>query len=113
MHEVEDDVRGLWFGIFEELEPDQSQHFTMYVTGAPGFAADDSGEWACDCTWSSPDRYLRLSGLASFDSEEWPLALEHAVAVVRAVAPWETAPPTVLGAGVGFDGGDVNVVWVR
>ncbi|MCP3934389.1 MAG: hypothetical protein GY708_03345 [Actinomycetia bacterium] len=113
VHEIGDDTRGLWFGLLEQIEPDGSHRFTMYVAGTPDFDPNDGGDWACEYTWWSPDRYLSLDDLATFGSAHWTAALEHAIRVVREVAPWETAPPTVVGAGVGFDEGDMHVVWAR
>ena len=111
--DVTADVRGLWFGLFTGIGPDNTEHFAMYVAGTPAFDPGDGGDWACDYVWLPEDRYLRLDGLASIPIANWPAAVEHVLSVVRKVAPWDTAPESVLGAGVGFDDGDMHVVWMR
>jgi hypothetical protein len=83
----------------------------MYVAGTPEFDSNDAGDWACEYIWEPSDRYLQLDGLAAIDLQDWMGAVEHGVAVVTAVRPWETGPKGLLGVGVGFDDGDVNVVW--
>jgi hypothetical protein len=39
--------------------------------------------------------------------------LDHAFTVVLNVKPWETGPPSLSGVGIGFDDGDVEIVWAR
>jgi hypothetical protein len=99
--------------MFIKVEPDDSQRFAMYVAGTPDFDPDDDGDWACEYVWWPLDRYLALHGLAAIQLNDWEEAVEHGVAIVTEVAPWETAPRGVLGAGVGFDSGDMHVVWTR
>jgi hypothetical protein len=105
------DVHGLWFGLADLVGDDGAVRHCMYVAGTPDFAADDGGDWACEYVWESSDRYLQLDGLAAIKLNDWMAAVEHAKAVVAAVRPWETGPGDLRGVGVGFDDGDVHVVW--
>jgi hypothetical protein len=84
----------------------------MYVAGTPTLATDDGCDWACDYIWQPEARYLRLPGLAAIPTTDWQGALVHAVSVLTPVGPWESSAG-VAGVGVGFDGGDVIVIWSR
>ena len=110
---VTEDVRGLWFGLFGHVGVDGEPRHAMYVAGTPSFDSDDGGDWACDYVWEPIDRYMKLDGLAAIDAADWQAALDHAVAVVASVEPWQSSPSGVVGVGVGFDDGDVVVVWKR
>lgn len=107
---VGDDVRGLWFGLTCLVSNDGATRHTMYVAGTPHFDSQDGGEWACDYVWEPADRYLVLDGLGSVGRRDWQSVLEHAVALVLRLQPW-IAVPALRGVGVGFDDGDVVVVW--
>lgn len=108
---VTEGVRGLWFGLADLVGDDGEARHCMYVCGTPAFAGDDGGDWACEYVWEPRDRYLLLDGLAAIAPGNWTAAVEHAVAVITAVRPWETGPSDLQGVGVGFDDGDVHVVW--
>lgn len=69
------------------------------------------GVWACEYVWEPIDRYVRLDGLAAINRSDWQDAITLAVAVVGEVRPWESGPSRLRGVGVGFDGGDVKLVW--
>lgn len=107
---VGEGVRGLWFGLTCLAGDDGTAHHTMYVVGTPTFDRDDGGDWACEYVWQPTDRYLQLDGLGGIDTSDWQRALDHAVALVRALQPWAAAT-ALHGVGVGFDDGDVVVVW--
>lgn len=111
--EMSGDVRGLWFGLTDLVGIDGEVERTMYVAGTPTFDTDDGGDWACEYVWWPDDRYVRLDGLAGLDLDDWMAAVEHSVAVVAVAKPWETGPPQLEGVGVGFDDGDVVIVWTR
>ena len=111
--DVPADVVGLWFGLFVRASAGGPAEHQMYVCGTPSFSADDGGDWACDYVWVPDARYLRLPGLAAIPTAHWQAALDHAVGVVTSLAPWQSSPSGVLGVGVGFDDGDVMVVWAR
>jgi hypothetical protein len=104
-------VHGLWFGLTGLVGDDGNVRHTIYVAGTHGFDPHDGGDWACDYSWEPDDRYLQLQGLAAIDPQNWLAAVDHAVAVVVAVKPWLTGPRHLQGVGVGFDDGDVEVVW--
>jgi hypothetical protein len=108
---VGDDVRGLWFGLADLLSDDGVVRHTMYVAGTPDFDPDDGGDWACECVWEPNDRYISLDFLAAINGSDWQAAVAHAVGVVSALRPWETGPSGLRGVGVGFDDGDVELVW--
>ncbi|MEQ8436114.1 MAG: hypothetical protein RIB65_01385 [Ilumatobacter fluminis] len=108
-----EDVRGLWFGLFGRVGADGEPTHALYVTGAPSFEFGDGGNWACGSVCEPTDRYVQLDGLAAIDPADWQAALDHAVALVSAVEPWQSSPHGVVGVGVGFDDGDVAVVWTR
>lgn len=108
---VTDGVRGLWFGLADLVGDDGAVRHCMYVAGTPDLAAADGDDWACEYLWEPSDRYLQLDGLAAINLNDWVGAVEHALAVVSAVRPWETGPRDLRGVGVGFDDGDVNIVW--
>jgi hypothetical protein len=110
---VGDDVRGLWFGLAVLQGDDGSLRHTMYVAGTPSFGPDDGGDWACEYVWEPKDRYVQLPFLAAIGTSDWSRALDHAVMVVLNAKPWETGPSTLNGVGVGFDDGDVEIVWAR
>ena len=105
------EVRGLWFGLADLVGDDEVARHTMYVAGTPDFDSDDGGDWACEYLWEPVDRYLRLDGLGGIDQDDWQGAVDHAVALVRELRPWEGDVPGLNGVGVGFDDGDVVVVW--
>jgi hypothetical protein len=109
---IPSDVRGLWFGLFVTTSTSPNEH-QMYVGGTPTFATRDGGDWACDYIWQPDARYLHLPGLAAIPTTDWQSALDHAVMVVTTVGPWQSAPGDVAGVGVGFDDGDVVIVWTR
>lgn len=108
-----DDVCGLWFGLVGLVGNDGEPRHAMYVAGTPSFSPDDGGDWACDSVWEPLDRYVQLDGLAAIDAADWQAALDHAVAVVTAFEPWQSSPSSLVGVGVGFDDGDVVIVWTR
>jgi hypothetical protein len=105
------EVRRLWFGLTVLVGDDEVARHTMYVAGTPSFDSDYGGEWACEYVWEPTDRYLRLDGLGGIDQHDWQGAVDHAVALVRALRPWESDVPGLSGVAVGFDDGDVVVVW--
>jgi hypothetical protein len=107
------EARGLWFGITDLVTASGAAEHTLYVGGTPTFDADDGGDWACNYVWTPGERYLRLPGLAAIALRDWQAALDHAVKVVAAVEPWSVAPDSLAGVGVGFDDGDVLIVWTR
>lgn len=109
--DVPQEAVGLWFGIADIVARDGTTRCTMYVAATADFDPNDGGDWASDYVWEPPDRYLELDGLAAIGAQDWVNAVEHAVAVVQAVRPWETAPQALRGVGVGFDDGDVHIVW--
>lgn len=113
MDAIDGSVRGLWFGLADLVGEDGAARHTMYGAATRSFDPDDGGDWACDCMWQPSDRYIHLDGLAAIELDDWVAALDHAVAVVIAVRPWETAPSGLQGVGVGFDDGDVSVVWTN
>lgn len=103
----------MWFGLADLIGKDGVVRHTIYVAGTPGFDSDDGGDWACEYIWQPADRYVHLEALTAIDETDWQGAVAHAVAVVREVKPWETGPPWLDGVGVGFDDGDVTVVWTN
>ena len=108
---VGDEVRGLWFGLADLAGDDGVARHTMYVAGTPSFDSDDGGDWACEYVWEPVDRYLHLDGLRAIAKSDWQRALDHAVALVSELKPWTSNVPGLNGVGVGFDDGDVVVVW--
>ncbi len=110
---VPSNVRGLWFGLFVQASAGSRAEHRMYVSGTASFETDDGGDWACDYTWEPDGRYVRLPGLAAVPTSDWQRALNHAVAVVAGVEPWRTSPGPLAGVGIGFDDGDVTLLWKR
>ena len=108
---VTDDVHGLWFGLVDLVTNGGDPRHTMYVAGTPSFDPDDGGDWACEYVWEPTDQYVKLDGLSDIAAADWQAAVQHAVALVSEVKPWLTCPHDLRGVGVGFDDGDVHVVW--
>ena len=81
----------------------------MYVAGTSTFAIDDGGDWATEHVWLPLKRYVPVE----ITSSDWGMALEHAITVVTEAKPWTTARDQLEGAGVGFDDGDMHIVWTR
>jgi hypothetical protein len=110
---IPSEAEGLWFGLFQESANSSTENeslFAMYVAATPTFDPEDGGEWACDDVWAHEDRYIRPAGLRSISAANWPVAHDHAVHLVKELQPW-TASSTIHGVGVGFDDGDVEIVW--
>jgi len=106
-------VKGLLFGL-TALVAEGGPSTRLYLCGLESFDADDpDGDWSTDITWWPDVRYAPAADLASFDPNQWKAAVGHAVVVVAEVAPPPNVPETVKGVAVGWDDGDLTIVWSR
>jgi hypothetical protein len=106
------EVRGLWFGLAELASESGALTTTMFVEGTSEFDADDD-DWATTTVWQPTDRYVVVPGIASIPSSDWQAVIAYAAEIVTALAPQDTAQPSLEGVGVGFDDGDIHVTWKR
>ncbi len=106
------DLAGLWFGIFTGAADGPEQR-TLYVAGTAGFDAhDETADWAAGpYVWEPDGRYIVLPALAALPDQPYAKPLDHAVAVVRELAPWRELPN--VGVAAGYDDGDFLVVHGR
>jgi len=108
--EVPAETRGLWFGLVD-LVVDNEAIRHLYVAGCPTFDPDDDGDWACDYCWWPDGRYVLLPYLASLPDDPYELVLQVAADLMRDLEPASSATQ-LEGVGVGFDDGDLELVWL-
>lgn len=119
-------ITGLWFGLFNPViggEPVAD----LYVCGSTRFnAQDETFDWACDPEWWPESRYARSDILADIyriayqedglgnDAEYALCTLYASLAVLRLLSPLPDPfePFEGVGVGVGYDGGDGQVLGV-
>ena len=70
----------------------------------------DCGDWATEYCWWPDGRYVALASLASLPGESLADVLATACDLVRKLDP-AAHLDEVRGVGVGFDDGDVEIVW--
>lgn len=107
MPEVPSNARGLWFGITDLVHGGALR--TLYVAGCPTYdPTDATGEWATDYCWWPEGRYVTLVDFAMLADDPYQDVLSFAVGLVRSLDPLSI--PTVEGAAVGFDDGDLITI---
>jgi hypothetical protein len=99
-------LRGLWFGLVELL--DGGWH--LYVAGTERFdSTDETADWAAyPYAWRPDGGYLPFPDAEVLAASD---AVAEAVALVRALAPWQDL--SVDGVAAGFDDGDFEIVYAR
>ena len=120
---ISEDIRGLWFGLFNPIYDDEPSS-DMYFSGSVEYdESDEDFEWACTVEYLPEGRYARSSILndiyqIAYSSEhglknnaEWTLALSYATLAVKHLLT--TVDPELIvrhkhdiGIAVGFDSGD-------